>query len=167
MNRGDVLHNRYRDDKIEAAIRFWNVIRRGRVNSRVQPLSFRHRRLEGINVEAEQRAVSDAFEEEALSDAQVRALMARVRLAPEPRFDALFPTQRCASARIALTDGRVLDHEQTTRKGDPDAPLSDEELSGKYFELTTPVIGRAAAESVMKTLWALDRLDTVDFLSRR
>lgn len=109
----------------------------------------------------------NAFEEEALSDAQVRALMARVHLAAEPRFDALFPTQRCASARITVTDGRVLYHEQTTRKGDPDAPLSDEELSDKYFELTTPVIGRAKAESVLQALWAIERVDTVDFLSQR
>jgi 2-methylcitrate dehydratase PrpD len=108
----------------------------------------------------------NAFEEDALADADVRALMSRVRLAPEPRFDALFPTQRCASARIALADGRVLQHEQTTRKGDPDAPLTDEELSDKYFELTTPVIGRAAAENVLKRLWAIDRSTTVDFLSR-
>jgi 2-methylcitrate dehydratase PrpD len=109
----------------------------------------------------------NAFEEAALADAQVRALMSRVSLAPEPRFDALFPTQRCASARIALADGRVLHHEQTTRKGDPDAPLTDQELSDKYFELTQPVIGRPAAERVLKTLWSVDRLETVDFLCRR
>jgi 2-methylcitrate dehydratase PrpD len=108
----------------------------------------------------------NAFHEDALRDAEVRALMTRVRLAPEPRFEALFPTQRCASAHIALADGRVLHHEQTTRKGDPDAPLTDEELSDKYFELTTPVIGRAAAESVLKKLWSIDRSTTVDFLSR-
>ena len=108
----------------------------------------------------------NAFEEDALRDAEVRGLMARVRLAPEPRFDALFPTQRCASARISLVDGRVLHHEQTTRKGDPDAPLTDGELSEKYFELTTPVIGRAASENVLKKLWSIDRSATVDFLSR-
>jgi 2-methylcitrate dehydratase PrpD len=108
----------------------------------------------------------NAFEEDALPDAEVRGLMTRVRLAPEPRFDALFPTQRCASARIALADGRVLHHEQTTRKGDPDAPLTDDELSEKYFELTTPVIGRTAAENVLKKLWSIDRSTTMDLLSR-
>jgi 2-methylcitrate dehydratase PrpD len=109
----------------------------------------------------------NAFDNEALADARVRALMTRVRLAPEPRFDALFPTQRCASARIALADGRILHHEQTTRKGDPDAPLSDQELSDKYFELTGPIIGSAAAENVLKALWSIDQYDTVDFLRLR
>jgi 2-methylcitrate dehydratase PrpD len=109
----------------------------------------------------------NAFEEEALADVRVRGLMARVRMVPEPRFDALFPMQRCASARIVLVDGQVLHHDQTTRKGDPDSPLNDQELSDKYFELTEPVIGRAAAETVLNALWSIDRLDTVDFLRQR
>ena len=74
---------------------------------------------------------------------------------------------RCAYARIVLAGGRVLDHEQTTRKGDPDAPLSDRELSDKYFELTGPVIGRAAAENVLQALWSIDRRGKVDFLCLR
>jgi hypothetical protein len=54
---------------------------------------------------------------------------------------------------IALSDGRVLRRHQPTRKGDPDAPLSDDDLSEKFRELATPVIGNTVAEALLRQLW--------------
>jgi hypothetical protein len=50
---------------------------------------------------------------------------------------------------------------QPTRKGDPDAPLSDEELSDKFLELAAPVCGAAAATALLGRLWAVDALTSV------
>jgi 2-methylcitrate dehydratase PrpD len=77
----------------------------------------------------------------------------------------VFPGKRCASVEIALGDGRLISHVQTTRKGDPDCPLSDQELEGKFFELAVPVIGRARAEALLKKLWLLDEQDSMSQLS--
>ena len=98
----------------------------------------------------------DAVTPERLADPRVQALMRRVRMVVDPRCDADFPARRSALVEIETRDGRRLNHYQATRKGDPDAPLSDAELSDKFFELTTPVIGRAAAERLLTTLWSID-----------
>ena len=46
----------------------------------------------------------------------------------------------CRSTRATAAAPSIL---QPTRKGDPDAPLSDAELDEKYLELAAPVIGEA------------------------
>ena len=43
---------------------------------------------------------------------------------------------------------------QPTRKGDPDAPLSDTELSEKFREFVVPVVGATAAEALLQNLWS-------------
>jgi len=99
----------------------------------------------------------DAFEPKRLADPAVRALMQKVELAVDPVLDAGFPGQRAAHVEIATTDGRQLRHEQPTRKGDPDLPLSDDELSDKLLELASPAVGAAQARRLLQRLWSLDR----------
>ena len=105
----------------------------------------------------------NAFGPDRLNDPQLRALMAKVELSADPELSRAFPRQRAARVEIETTDGRRLSHFQETRKGDPELPLSDAELNDKYLELATPVLGDASARSLLKDLWALETLDTVEF----
>jgi 2-methylcitrate dehydratase PrpD len=98
-----------------------------------------------------------AFTPEHLADPAIRRQMAKVTVAMAPDLAASYPSRRAARVAIRLADGRQLDRYQPTRKGDPDAPLSDAELSEKFLELTTPVIG-ARAHDLLDTLWTGDTL---------
>ena len=99
----------------------------------------------------------DAFTLERLADARVQALTRRVFVTLDPACDAAFPGARSANLAVTLCDGRVLRHQQPTRRGDPDAPLTDDELTRKYTELAGPVIGNARAADLLGRLWAIDR----------
>lgn len=94
-----------------------------------------------------------AFLSERLADPETRALMARVSVETDPECAAAFPAQRSAKVELRLKDGRVLRRHQKTRKGDPDAPLSDQDLSDKFLELTTDAIGAPAARALLDALW--------------
>ena len=98
-----------------------------------------------------------AFEPPRLEDPLTRELMRRVEVAIDPALDATFPGQRAARVSIVARDGRHAEHYQPTRKGDPDAPLSDAELEQKYLELATPVIGESKARGLLARLWRLER----------
>src|SRR5882724_10365566 len=98
-----------------------------------------------------------AFEPPRLENAQTRALMRRVDLELDPAIDAAFPAQRAARVAIESRDGRRGEHLQPTRKGDPDLPLSDAELEGKYLELASPVLGEQPARALLARLWKLER----------
>ena len=86
-----------------------------------------------------------AFEPRHLEDPRIRADMAKVSVALDPELVDAYPARRAARVRVTLTDGRRLERYQPTRKGDPDAPLTDAELSAKFRELAGPVIGADAA----------------------
>ncbi len=105
----------------------------------------------------------NAFEPDRLNDPQLRALMAKVELAADPELSRNFPRQRAARVEIETTDGRKLSHFQETRKGDPEMPLTDAELNDKYVELVAPVLGDAGARALLKDLWALETLKSVEF----
>ena len=98
-----------------------------------------------------------AFEPPRLEDALTREVMRRVDVAIDPELDATFPGQRAARVSIVARDGRRAEHLQPTRKGDPDAPLSDPELEAKYLELAAPVIGDERARALLARLWRLER----------
>lgn len=109
------------------------------------------------------RARMAAFEPHMLHDPEIRDIMKRVKVAKDDWADEGFPTRRSAMVWIETTDGRTLEHRAPTRKGDPENPLTDEELNEKYRELVPPVIGQVAAEALLDVLW---RVDTVADLSR-
>ena len=100
----------------------------------------------------------DAFRDERLRDPEIRNLMARVTTVVDAEADAAFPGRRSATVRIETVDGRSLEHYAPTRKGDPDNPLSDDELVDKYRELATPVIDEVSAEALLADLWRIDEI---------
>jgi 2-methylcitrate dehydratase PrpD len=90
-----------------------------------------------------------------------RALMQRLTLTVDRAIDQGFPGARAARVEIITTDGRRATHLQPTRKGDPDQPLTDDELEAKYTELVTPVLGPAKTTALLRRLWLIDRAGTV------
>ena len=105
----------------------------------------------------------DSVTPERLTDRNVHALMQRVTMEIDPQCEAAFPGRRSANVSISLKDGRQFEHYQPTRKGDPDMPLSDLELTEKYYELTTPVIGKPPADKLLSAIWDADRQNQVVF----
>ncbi len=97
-----------------------------------------------------------AFEPARLADPATRELMRRIEVAVDPGLDAAFPAQRAARVAIEARDGRRGEHLQPTRKGDPDAPLSDAELEHKYLELASPVLGEERSRKLLARLWRLE-----------
>ena len=104
-----------------------------------------------------------AFAPERLQDPNVRAVLAKVDVAADPELSKGYPSQRAAHVEIELNDGRKLAHFQPTRKGDPEMPLTDDELNDKFLELAVPVIGDAVARRLLAALWSLEKLQTVEF----
>ena len=102
-----------------------------------------------------------AYEPARLDDPVTRALMERISVAVDPELDAAFPGQRAARVVIETRDGRLLEHLQPNRKGDPEEPLSDAELERKFMELSSPVIGEERARALLDCLWTLDGCATM------
>ncbi len=98
----------------------------------------------------------DAFSPDRLRDPALRALMDRIEVSLDAELDAAFPGRRAARVEIEWQDGGRDSWLQPTRKGDPDAPLSDADLEAKFHELADPVIGAESAAALVGKLWRLE-----------
>ena len=95
----------------------------------------------------------------------IRALLPQINLTIDPEVDAVFPARRAAHVSITTSSGQKFSYYQPTRKGDPDLPLSDNELEEKFLELTTPVLGTKLTAKLLNKLWKLDKVQLADGLA--
>ena len=102
-----------------------------------------------------------AFTDERRADPKVHELAKKVFVSKDDDCDAAFPKRRSAKVKIELRDGSVHEFYAPTRKGDPDAPLSDAELSEKYRELAEPEIGAERTKALEHSIWSLETLPSM------
>ncbi|GIX46669.1 MAG: hypothetical protein KatS3mg131_0880 [Candidatus Tectimicrobiota bacterium] len=107
------------------------------------------------------RASLAEFTPEVIASPAVRELMQKVTLVRDPELDQRFPRQWPAWATIELTDGRKVSASVTYPKGDPQNPLTWEELRAKYFDLGSAVLPRARLETLAQQVQALDTVAEV------
>jgi 2-methylcitrate dehydratase PrpD len=89
-------------------------------------------------------------------DALIRQVLARTEVVPDAELNKLYPAKFPARVTITLDDGTKLTETVLLPKGDPGAPLSDEELEAKYRDNAEPLLGKAAAAALRDAIWRLD-----------
>lgn len=87
----------------------------------------------------------DAFSPEALARQDIREYMQKVSVELDEGIASEYPAKRMARILVTLKDGRSFEHFQKSRKGDPENPLSDQELLEKFDELVEPFLTSNAA----------------------
>jgi 2-methylcitrate dehydratase PrpD len=106
-----------------------------------------------------------AFSDEALHDERVRDLLGKISVSATAHYDTAFPGRRAARVTITDINGTAYDHESLTRRGDPDDPLSDDEISAKFDDLVSPVLGRQESLALERQLWSLSSLADIRTLT--
>jgi 2-methylcitrate dehydratase PrpD len=82
-----------------------------------------------------------------LEDPEIAALLKRIDVAEEPSLTVRFPGERIAVVSFTLDDGRILTSDPTPARGDPEAPLSDDEITRKFRALSH-VLGSARQDRI-------------------
>jgi 2-methylcitrate dehydratase PrpD len=107
------------------------------------------------------------FEPPHLGDPALKSLQARMRVSVAPDLDRLVPEAWPARIRVETRDGKMFEETVRYPKGDPENPLSWEELTGKFMLLAEPVISRSAAQDLVAMCRNLDTLNECTQLMRR
>ncbi len=89
----------------------------------------------------------------------------RVTVREEASFTAMTPEKRPARVRLHLRDGSQREKTVTGSKGDPDQPMSKDELQAKFHSLVHPVLGSEAATAAWEKLGQLAQLPHLDDLT--
>lgn len=91
-------------------------------------------------------SAEDVFRED------IRAVMAKVSLAEDPEMTAGFPDARPCRITVAMKDGRRFTAENRFRRGDPESPMSFDEIADKFRELGAAVFSHAKREAIISTV---------------
>src|SRR5690606_32657527 len=87
-----------------------------------------------------------------LSDPAIRSLASKVEVEECEEFNQAFPERRFAELSISLADGRTIKSEVTEAPGDPEMPLSNEQLVDKAKGYLTMAIGAADAAAMCQAV---------------
>jgi len=92
---------------------------------------------------------------------KVRHIMDRVQCVTDPELDALYPRHFPTWAEVRTKDGRTMRSELTYPKGDPENPVTWDEMRDKFNLLSAPVISGQRQQEIMTAIDNLEQLDDV------
>ncbi|RZN66401.1 MAG: MmgE/PrpD family protein, partial [Candidatus Methanolliviera hydrocarbonicum] len=82
------------------------------------------------------------FTDEKVRDPKIQEIISKIKFVPDPEAILLTPVE----VVIKLKDGRVLSHETTVMKGEPENPMNQEELYTKYKDCASAILSPQNAE---------------------
>jgi 2-methylcitrate dehydratase PrpD len=93
-----------------------------------------------------------AFSQENLGRSDIRELMKAITVSEDVELTRGYPQKRTASIKMELASGENIHHFQATRKGDPEDPLTDDELIWKFNELASSVLAPKVVKDCQKLI---------------
>jgi 2-methylcitrate dehydratase PrpD len=103
------------------------------------------------------------FKPSCLNDPQVRGLLPKIHMEIDPEFASMGLIGTApAKLEIILKDGTVLNGRCDLAKGNPEKPLSDEELSAKFLENVSGIIEPRHSQKILKALFAFEKVDDIN-----
>jgi 2-methylcitrate dehydratase PrpD len=90
---------------------------------------------------------------------KVRSMMKKVTCHFDPALEKIFPRQWAGTAEIVTTDGKVYKTTVEYPKGDPENPLSWEELIEKFHEMSGGIYKREQRLKIIDQVRGLERID--------
>jgi len=101
------------------------------------------------------------FEEDALRDPFVRSLLDKIKVVANPEIDALFPKVKRAIVTIKTPQGEYKKQEDFA-KGQPERPLSEEELVSKFKANSEKKVSSSKMEDIISATKDLDSIDEIE-----
>ncbi len=98
-----------------------------------------------------------------LRDPDILRISRATTLIDDAEMTRISVGKRWAQVTITLTDGTHYAAAPRTPRGDSDLPLSDAEISDKFYLFADPVLGRARANEIETMAAAFDTLSVKDF----
>ena len=104
------------------------------------------------------------FTENVIHDAELAALMQKTQVIRDAAIEQIHadnPAKLASRVELTLEDGTELTMQVDFPKGDPDNPLSWEDICAKFMSLAEPVYGREKALRLQKLVERLEACDDV------
>lgn len=111
------------------------------------------------------RASVPEFTDEAIKDPVVLDVAKKVRWEFDPECEKLYPKAYPSTLILETNDGRKYSAHVDYPKGDPENPLSDDELIEKFRLLASATISDEKAEKIIDVVLNLEKVDDINKLT--
>lgn len=101
------------------------------------------------------------FSHARLNDPQMLGLMAKVKVAEEPRHTAAYPEAAPGRVRVRMKDGNTVESEVMYPKGHAKNPMSDDEVIAKFRRMTASRLSSAKQSQVHDFIENIDEMRDV------
>jgi 2-methylcitrate dehydratase len=101
------------------------------------------------------------FEEKALQDKAVLELLPKIKVAASPEIDAIFPNVKRAIVTITTRDGRTFKKQEDFAKGQPERPLTEQELIAKFHANAQAALSKRRREELVQATLSIDWYNNV------
>ncbi|MDH3282361.1 MAG: MmgE/PrpD family protein [Gammaproteobacteria bacterium] len=119
-------------------------------------------------IAARRRAGIAEFTDEALGNPELRRLGEKVEMILDAEIDAMYPQRWSSRVEVDIADGRTLNTTINVPKGDPENPLSRDELEDKARALAAYAGGasRDEVDRIIHNVFSLHEVDDINHALR-
>jgi 2-methylcitrate dehydratase len=110
---------------------------------------------------AKGNALPTDFEEKALKDETVLELLPRIKVKANRELDAIFPNVKRAIVTITTKDRRTFKKQEDFAKGQPERPLSEQELTAKFHSNAQVALSKKQREELIHATLTIDQYNNV------
>ncbi|WP_271401142.1 MmgE/PrpD family protein [Salinicoccus roseus] len=103
------------------------------------------------------------FNEENLWNEEIRELMSKVHVYVDPAKDGAYPNQWGALAKVTLKNGETIELDTDYPKGDPEQPVTKDELVDKFMQLSRKV-DQPEREKIAQKILSLEEVEDLEML---
>jgi 2-methylcitrate dehydratase PrpD len=107
------------------------------------------------------RAGLDQYKDATLLDPKITAIMKRVDLVQDSRFQSVGNLGCQAEVKILLNNGRTYRKRATVAKGHPKKPLTREEIQEKFYQCAGGRVPKKRAKMFVENLWSIEKVDAL------
>ncbi|OGV96892.1 hypothetical protein A2W24_03745 [Microgenomates group bacterium RBG_16_45_19] len=108
---------------------------------------------------------NEKFLEEKLNDPQVRSLMKRITVVIHRSLDKEFPRKWSTIVEVRTANGEKYCSRVDFPKGEPENPMTQEELWEKFKILATEVLGKWKVDKIIEEVCNLERIGNITELT--
>ena len=98
--------------------------------------------------------------EKGLNDPAVQRIRKKVRITLDPQMDRLYPHERGARLVVKMSGGGTLSRSTPLARGEPELPLTGEEITEKFLHCARAVIASDVAARIRDVIFELDAVDS-------
>jgi 2-methylcitrate dehydratase PrpD len=113
----------------------------------------------------DQKVCLDAFSSERLRSPEVKKLLNKIEVLADSNID--YPAKRTTKVEIIFSDGSAIGTELDYPRGEPESPISEEEIKQKFTSLAKKRVGGGKCKEILGLTTRLEEVDNIKSLMQK